>query len=76
MDMAISLAGTINPVSLCFVVWPLHINTLSKFISQEVQKIQLQMVLQQGYQPVGTRTTLEQAALSFRGLSSPSVNTP
>ena len=31
------------------------------------------MVLQQGYQPVGTQTMLEQAALSFHGLSPPSI---
>ena len=62
--------------ALVLLFSPCIINTLSKFISRQVQKIQFQMALQQGYQPAGTQTTLEQAALSFRGLSSPSVNTP
>ena len=36
----------------------------------------LQVVVQQQYPPANTQTVLEQAALSFCGLSSPSVNTP
>ena len=35
----------------------------------------LQVVVQQEYPPANTQTVLEQAALSFCGLSSPSVNT-
>ena len=36
----------------------------------------LQVVVQQKYPPVNTQTMPEQAALSFCGLSSPSVNAP
>ena len=68
--------GPLILIALVLLFGPYIINTLSKFISQQVQKIQFQMVLQQGYKPAGTRTTLEQGALSFCGLSSPSVNTP
>ena len=39
-------------------------------------KFFLQVVVQQEYPPANTQTVLEQAALSFCGLSSPSVNTP
>ena len=36
----------------------------------------LQVVVQQEYPPSNTQTMLEQAALSFCGLSSPSINAP
>ena len=36
----------------------------------------LQVVVRQEYPPANTQTTLEQAALSFCGLSSPPVNAP
>ena len=38
---------------LILLFGPCIINTLSKFISWKVQKIQFQMILQKGYQPVG-----------------------
>ena len=70
------LLGPLILIALVLLSGPCIINALSKFISRQVQKIQFQMVQQQGYQPVGTWTTSEQAALSFHGLSSPSINTP
>ncbi|TEA41643.1 hypothetical protein DBR06_SOUSAS1510025, partial [Sousa chinensis] len=55
------LLGPLILIAFVLLFSPYIINTLSKFISRQVQKIQFQMVLQQGYQPVGTRTTSEQA---------------
>jgi len=52
---------------------PCILNLLAKFVSSRIQQINLQMVLQQEYQPADTQTMLEQAALSFRGLSPPSI---
>ena len=56
------------------------INTLSKFISQKVQKIQFQMILQKGYQPVDTRTVLYLSwiyhAISFCGVQLSSLSIP
>ncbi|TEA10262.1 hypothetical protein DBR06_SOUSAS3710034, partial [Sousa chinensis] len=45
------LMGPLILMAFVLLFGPCIINTLSKFISSQVQKIQFQMVIQQGYQP-------------------------
>ena len=65
---------------LILLFGPCIINTLSKFIFWKVQKIQFQMILQKGYQPVDTRTMLYRSwiyhAMSFCGVPPSSLSIP
>ena len=55
---------------------PCFFNFLVKFVSSRIQQINLQIVIRLEYPPANTQTMLEQAAISFCGLSPPSVNAP
>ncbi|TEA32751.1 hypothetical protein DBR06_SOUSAS4210063, partial [Sousa chinensis] len=51
--------GPIVAFLLLLIFGPCIFNLLVKFVSSRIQQINLHMVMQQEYQPVNTRTTLE-----------------
>ena len=63
--------GPIVAFLLLLIFGPCIFNLLVKFVSSRIQQINLQMVMQQQYQPDNTCTTLEQAAITFHGAHTP-----